>query len=198
MKAKSKLLTVVVAVFILMSFPGCSNKEDESPGGQALESDSGRQVSTETAQDMPDDNSNEQTTDNDTSINAVLTSWKSGQKDATSEQFVSIDWTDTTIFNEMPILQMSEKQSMALSANERNILAQEAIELLNSLRRAMFYVVSQAMEFADSGDIAKAKQYLSAVRQYGVALAGPDHLEVVRNHGKAATEYADRKLSEIE
>jgi hypothetical protein len=43
MKAKSKLLTVVVAVFILMSFLGCSNKEDESPEGQALESDSGRQ-----------------------------------------------------------------------------------------------------------------------------------------------------------
>jgi hypothetical protein len=197
MKAKSMLLTVLVAAFFLTSFCGCSNKEGESPEAQALDADSSGQVSTEAAQEQPDNNSDEQTTDNDTSINNALTSWTSGEKDAASEQFVSIDWTDTSIFNEIYLLRMSEDAFMAFSANERSGLLKEAYELVNTMREIMFHVVSKAKGFTDSGDTAKAKQYLRSVRQHGVALFGPDHLAAVRDYGRAATEYADRKLSEI-
>jgi hypothetical protein len=192
----SRHITHLLLIVTLLLSYGCS-KQDESPEGQALDSDSSDKVSAETAQDLPDNNSDEQTTDNDTSINNVLTSWTSGEKDAASEQFVSIDWTDTSIFNEIYLLQMSETQFVALSANERNGLLKEAYELMNTMREIMFHVVSKAKEFTDSGDSAKAKQYLSSVRQHGVALFGPDHLAVVRDYGRAATEYADRKLSEI-
>jgi len=193
--ASRQITQLILIVTLLLSY-GCS-KQDESPEGQALNSDSNGQVSTETAQGQPFNKGGEQAGEATSSIYDMLTSWKSGEKDAASEQFVSTDWTDTSIFNEIPLLQMSEKQFVALSAHESTGLLQEAIELMQTLRETMFHVVSKAKGFADSGDTAKAEQYLGAVRQHGVALSGPDHLEVMRGYGKAAIEYADRKLSEI-
>ena len=62
-----------------------------------------------------------------------------GHEHAGCEQFVSIDWADTSILNEMPVVKMSEKQFVAPSPNERNSLAPEAFELAIALKETMFY-----------------------------------------------------------
>ena len=58
-------------------------------------------------------------------------------------------------------------------------------------------VASEAEGLAGSGEKAKAEKYLNAIRRYGISLSGPDHLQIVQMHGKAAAGYADKKLSEL-
>ena len=197
MKNKSHLLTVLLAVFFLMSFLGCSKKEDESQGGYAVEADSSSQTSTEMAQDQPDNGGNAQIAPKDISPHDVFALWDAGQKDAATAKFLSIDWQDASVLEHIPGLNMSEEDLLPLSEDERNRIVQETLTRLDSLRKLFFHVASDAERLAGSGNTAKAEEYLEAIRRYGDSLSGPDHLYIVQRHAKAATAYAEKKLSEL-
>ena len=197
MKNKSQLLTVLFAAFFLMSFPGCSKKEDESQEGYAVEADSSSPTSTEIAQDQPDNGSNAQNAVKDLSLHDAVALWDAGQKDAAAAKFVSIDWQDASVFEPIPGLNMSEEDLLTISEDDRNRIVQETLTRLDSLRKLFFHVASVAEGLAGSGNTAKAEEYLDAIRQYGNSLSGPDHLHVVQRHAKAAIIFAEKKLSDL-
>ncbi|MHC4118424.1 MAG: hypothetical protein ACYSWO_13065 [Planctomycetota bacterium] len=176
MKARSQLLTVLIAAFLLVLFPGCSQKEDEPQENQAVEADSSNQ----------------------TSLTDTVALWDAGQKDAATAKFLSIDWQDASVFEQIPGLSMSEKDFAPLSADDRDRIVQETLDLLSSMRKLFFEIASDAEGLGASGDTAKAAEYLGAIRQYGKSLSGPDRLEIVKLHGKAAVAYAEKKLSELQ
>jgi hypothetical protein len=197
MKNKSQLLKVLFAAFFLMSFLGCSKKEGESQEGDAVEAASSSQTSTEMAQDQPDNGGNAQIAAKDISLSDAVALWDAGQKDAATAKFLSIDWQDASVLEQIPGLSMSEEDLLPLSEDDRNRIVQETLNLLDSMRKLFFHLASDAERLAGSGNTAKAEEYLGAIRQYGNSLSGPDHLHVVQMHAKAATAYAEKKLSEL-
>jgi len=192
MKAKSSSLTVLVTVlFFLTSFLGCSKKGEKDDGAQA------GNATSEIAQNQAVSEGDNQLAVDDTSISDLVSLWNSGKKDEATEKFLSIDWQDAAIIKQIRGLSMPEEALISLSDNERQSIVQETMNLLGSMRKLFFHVASEAESLACSGDTAKAKEYLNAIRKYGMSLSGPEHLQVVQMHGKAAVGYAEKKLSEI-
>jgi len=105
---------------------------------------------------------------------------------------------DASVLKQIRGLNMSEHDLISLSENDRNIIVQETLNLLSSMRKLFFHIASEAERLSGSGEITKAQEYLSSIRNYGSSLSGPDHLQVVQLHGKAATGYAEKKLSELQ
>ena len=198
MKGRSQLLTVLTAAFLLVLFPGCSKKQDKSQEGEPAEVDSSSQISHETDQNQPDSGNDEEAAAQDISLTETVALWVAGQKDAAKAKFASIDWRDASILEQVRGLSMSEKDLVALSADERNRVVQETMDLLSSMRKLFFEIAADAERLGASGDTAKAKEYLESIRQYGESLSGADHLEVVKLHGKAAMAYAEKRLSDLQ
>ncbi|MDT8302486.1 MAG: hypothetical protein RQ760_13460 [Sedimentisphaerales bacterium] len=186
------LLSLAVAVLI-----GCGKKADEDEGGSG-DADSISQISAEGAQEQQADGGDAQAAAEDISISYVAAKWDSGEKDAAIAKFLSIDWQDGSVLVQIPGLSMSESDLISLSENDRNSVVQETMDLLSSMRKLFFHIASEAERLAGSGDKPKAEEYLGAIRNYGSSLAGQDHLQVVQMHGKAATAYAEKKLSELQ
>jgi hypothetical protein len=198
MKAKFKLLSVLIVAFSVMSFLGCSKKEDVSQEGHAVEADSSSQISAEAAPDQPANGGNTQIAVKGISLSDVVALWDTGQKDAAIAKFLSINWQDASVLKQIRGLNMSEHDLISLSENDRNRIVQETVNLLSSMRKLFFHVASEAERLAGSGNRTKAEEYLGAIRKYGNSLSGPDHLHVVQMHGKAATGYAEKKLSDLQ
>ncbi|MCP4611067.1 MAG: hypothetical protein GY845_20350 [Planctomycetes bacterium] len=186
------LLSLVAAVLV-----GCGKKADEDDGG-SVEADSISQISAEGAQEQQANVGNTQVAATDISISDVAAQWDNGEKDAAVAKFLSIDWQDGAVLEQIRGLCMSEGDLISLSENDRNSIVKETMDLLSSMRKLFFHIASEAEHLAGSGEITKAQEYLSAIRNYGSSLAGPDHLQVVQLHGKAATGYAEKKLSELQ
>jgi len=197
MRNQSKLLAALVAAFLLMAFCGCSEKGDESEENPAPDAKSSPQASSEEMPTQLEDNGKAPVAAANTSLSDVVTSWDTGRKDEATRLFLSIDWRDASVFREIAGLTMSEEQLVALAENERKRIAEETMTLLGSMRKLFFHVASEAERLAGSGNATEAEEYLEAVRRYGDTLSGADHLEMVKMHGKAATAYAEKKLSEL-
>jgi|GEM_PF-6969032 len=197
MKHVSKLLVVVVTVFLLMALGGCSEKEDESPESAVPEPNSSPQISSEDTPTPPDETGTAPVEAGDASLSEAVALWNAGRKDDATKRFLSLDWQDASTLREMPLLTMSEEQFMALPENERQRHMQETMTLLGPIRKLFFHMASEAERLAGSGNRTEAEQYLGAVRRYGSSLFGGDYIEIVRMHGKAAMGYAEKKLSEL-
>ena len=113
-------------------------------------------------------------------------------------QFLSMQWSDPSVYRDMPVLMMSEREFRSLPYGEAKRIVGEAMELIGRVRKLMFHVASLGGDLASSGDTERAKQHFEAIRRYGQALSRADRIEVVRDHGKAAVGYAESKLSDVE
>ena len=196
MKTNSKWMAGLTVAF-LISFLGCSKKEDETQETPSVEAESSRQISVKTAQDQPDDNGNTQVAVQDTSLSDVVALWDTDQKDTATAKFLSINWQDKSALSQIRCLSMSEADLMSLSEDDRNSIVQETISLFGSMGKLFRHVASEAESLAGSGNTAKAKEYLDSIRQCGNSLSEPDHFDVVRMRGRAWLGFAETKLSEI-
>ena len=187
MNAKLKLVLVLMATITLASIQGCTQKEKSEPG----------ETGTEPASSLPSSQDGNQMAAQDTSISDLVALWSAQEKDQAVEKFRSIDWQDADILKPIRGLSMSEETLGSLSEDECQSIVQETMDLLDSMRKLFFHIASEAESLASSGDTSTAETYLTAVRTYGTRLSGPEHLEVVQLHGKAAVGYADKKLSEL-
>jgi hypothetical protein len=186
------LLSLIAAVLV-----GCGKKADEDEGS-SVETDSISQISAAGTQEQQADGGDSQVAAEEVSISDAAAQWDSGEKDAAIAKFLSIDWQDGSVLVQIRGLSMSESDLISLSENDRISVVQETMDLLSSMRKLFFHIASEAERLAGSGDRTKAEEYLSAIRNYGSSLSGPDHLQVVQLHGKAATGYAEKKLSELQ
>lgn len=186
------LLSLIAAVLA-----GCGKKADEDEGG-SVEADSISLISAEADQELSANGDSTDAAVEDISISNVAAQWDSGEKDAAIAKFLLIDWQDGAVLEQIRGLSMSESDLISLSENDRNSIVEETMDLLSSMRKLFFHIASEAERLAGSGDRTKAREYLGAIRDYGSSLAGPDHLQVVQLHGKAATSYAEKKMSELE
>ncbi|KPK37275.1 MAG: hypothetical protein AMJ65_14940 [Phycisphaerae bacterium SG8_4] len=187
MKAVCNHITAIIVAFVLVAFPGCK-KEEEPQTSPAP---------TEAAQTQTGNEVDDQIAAEDTSITDLVSLWDAGKKDEAKEKFLSVDWQDASILKQIRGLSMSEEALISVSNEDRDGIVEETLSLLSSMRKLFSDLASQAERLAATGDTAKAKEYLDAIRRYGISLSGPDHLQVVQMHGKAAVGYAQKKLSEL-
>jgi hypothetical protein len=183
----SKTLVALVAVIFLMSFGGCKKEEDSQANTD----------STDTTQTQPISEGDNQTVADDTSISDLVSLWDSGKKDEATENFLAIDWQDAATFKQIRGLSMSEDDMKSLSEDEIKSIVGETMPLLGSMRKLFFHIAAEAERLATSENMSKAKEYLTAVKEYGSSLSESNHLYIVQKHGEAAVLYAEGKLSDI-
>ena len=187
MQMTRKRLAVFTIAFALVLSHGC--KKEAEPH-ESLETTEVGQVEAVSGGDY-------QTVAGETSISDLVSLWDSGKKDEATGTFLSTNWQDAATFNQIRGLSMSEEDMKSLSDDEIKSIVGETMPLLGSMRRLFFHVAVEAERLAASGEVSKAQEYLNAIRKYGISISGPDHLEIVQMHGKAAAGYADKKLSEL-
>ena len=152
---------------------------------------------TETPQTTPANQSDNQIAADDTSISDLVSLWDSGKKDEATEKFLTIDWQDASTFKQIRGLSMSEDDMKSLSEDEIKSIVGETMPLLGSMRKLFFHIAAEAERLATSENMSKAKEYLTAVKEYGSSLSESNHLYIVQKHGEAAVLYAEGKLSEM-
>jgi hypothetical protein len=179
-----------------MSLTGCK-KEDTSQEDQA-EAVSSNQALVESVQNEPDQTANIPASTEDASIGELAKLWESGQKDEATAMFLLIDWKDPSASSPIRGLSMSEEDMKSLSEDEIKSIVGETMPLLASMRELFFYIAAEAERLAASGEMGKASEYLTTVKEYGDSLSESNHLHVVQKHGETAVLYADGKLSGLQ
>jgi len=197
MKNKCSLLGVLGTVFLLMAFCSCSEKEDDGQREAASETNASQLESSEDAPNQPDDSDTTAVAAVGASLKEVIALWDAGRQEEARRRFLAIDWQDASVFQGTPGLTISEGAYLALSRSEQQRVGEETMALLASMRKLFFQLATEAERLAEAENRAEAEEYLEAVRRYGSSLSGSDHFELVRMHGKAATDYAEKKLSEL-
>ena len=193
-----RLLSIVWVIVCLALLSGCSKKEDDSSAEPNSDTELNAQVPTESIEESPKEESTIQSSTEGTLFKDVLALWEAEKKDEAVKQFLSIQWSDPSVFQGIQALNMSEQELRLLPQDDMKRIAGEAHTLTKKLRNLMFYVVSIGDKHASSGEIQIAKEHFKAVRLYGEALCQPEQLEIMRLIGKAIVAHGQKKLSEIE
>jgi len=124
----------------------------------------------------------------------VLFTWNKGSKDAAVKQFLQMHWQDSSVFQGIPVLTMSEQQFAGLPQAQRDSVTQQAQQMSTIIRDIARAVISSGEAAAASGDAAGAKASFESVQQFGQALAAPEHLLIIQLVGKAVVKLAQEKL----
>ena len=173
----------------LISF-GCSKKKDELPAESYAVSEPDTEAPAEGAV---------QSNAEGIAVSSMLELWETGQKGDAVKQFLSVKWNDPSVYREIPILTMSDKQWRSLPRDEQVRAAKDAQKQTIRLFKIVKDVVSNGKALASSGDAEMAKKHFEAVRHCGEALSHSKLLITVRDYGKVTIEYAQdqEKLSGI-
>ncbi len=177
-------LGFVWGIMCLAALVGCAKKE--APTG--AEADDEMEVQTQTPIEPAQPGSP------GVGLKDVLVMWENGRQQEAARQFVAIRWNDPSALDQMPVLTMSESQFRLLSSDEQTQVVAEAMKLSGQLRKVMFFVAAVGDKLASTGDKQGAKTHYEAVRSYGETLSQPERLEIVRLHGTAAVQYAEKRL----
>jgi hypothetical protein len=198
MRAKSNSLVVLVAAFSLMPFLGCSDKEEQTRE-DAIETDSSGQISAEMAQNQPDEDAGIPVAVEDISLNDVVALWDNGKKDEATAKFLSVNWKNPSVFNEMSCFDLSERQFGWNSRKERERIMEEYSNLRDKLLVGVVrYVRSAGDSVLASGDEQTAREYYSGILRCGQALSSPNRLALIQLDGKAIVKMAQDRLSSLE
>jgi len=198
MKSRSKSLVFLVVVFSLMSFLGCSDKEEQERD-DSIETDSGGQISTEVDQNQPDDDADIQVVTEDISLNDVFALWDTGKKDEAMAKFLSVNWKAPSVFNELSCFNLSENQFGSYSKRKRERIMKEYSNLREKLLIGIVrYVRSAGDDILADGDKQTAREYYSGILRCGQALSLPARLALIQLDGKAIVKMAQDRLSSLE
>ena len=193
-----RLLSIVCVIVCLALLSGCSKKEDDSSAEPDADTELSAQAPTESIKESPKEESTTMPSSEGALFKDVLALWEAEKKDEAVKQFLSVQWSDPSVFQGIEALNTTEQELRLLPQDEVKLIVGEVHELTKKLRNLMFYVVSIGDKHAASGDIKMAKEHFEAVRLYGEALCQPEGLEIMRLIGKAILAHGQKKLSEIE
>ncbi len=194
-----RLMSIVWVIVCMALLSGCSKKEDDSSAEPNADTELSAQVPTESIKEGPEEGSIIMSSTEGTLFKDVLALWEAEKKDEAVKKFLSIQWSDPSIFQGIQALNMSEQEWKLLAQDEMKRVADESHELLRKMRKLMFYVSSIGDKHASSGDIQTAKEHFEAIRLYGEAFSQTESFdENIRGIGIAILAYGQKKLSEIE
>ena len=194
-----RLLSTVCVIVCLTLLSGCSKKEDEPNAEPNTDAELSAQVPTESIKESPEEGSTIMPSTEGTLFKDVLALWEAEKKDEAVKKFLTIQWSDPSVFQGIQALNMSDQEWKLLAQDEMKRVADESHELTLKMRRLMFYVSSIGDKHASSGDIQIAKEHFEAVRLYGEALTQTESFdENIRKIGIAILAYGQKKLSDIE
>jgi hypothetical protein len=128
---------------------------------------------------------------------AAVTLWQQGDKPAAISSFVETDWSSRPLFATNSMLSLSEEQFQALSPAEAQAKSGQMMSEVNSLKRMIAAVADAGRDAASKGDTAQARKYLTAVKECGAALDGPDSLRIVQLVGQGVKKRVDAELARI-
>jgi len=195
---RMRLLSIVWVIVCLALLSGCAKKEDDSGAEANTETELSAQVPAEGIKESPKEGSTTTSSTEGTLFKDVLALWEADQKDEAVKQFLSIQWSDPSVFQGIQAMNMSEQELRLLPQDEINRIVGELHDLTRKMRNLMFYVVSIGDKLASSGDIKMAKEHFETVRLYGEALSQSERFEIIQLVGKAIVSHAQKKLSGIE
>jgi hypothetical protein len=194
-----RLLSIVWVIVCLALLSGCSKKEDDSSAEPDTDTEVSAQVPTESIKESPKEESTIQSSTEGTLFKDVLALWEADQKDEAVKKFLSVQWSDPSVFQGIQVLNISEQEFKLLPEDEMKRISKESHTLTIKMRKLMFYVVSIGDKHASSGDIQIAKEHFEAVRLYGEAFSQTESFdEAIQGIGIAIVAYGQKKLSEIE
>ena len=200
MKAKTKSLIVLLAALLLISFLGCSKKEDESQEGHT---DSSSQISTEPASVAAKKSTQHKEMAHEESeilvdLGDVLSSWDAGDKEHATKQFIKVNWDHPEVFDNVPVLNISE-QDFITSSNEQQIkFMQDTKDFASSMRKLGLHILSTGDAFLVSGDKATSIKYYESVLQCGQSIASGDYYELIQLTAKALIKASEDRLLKLE
>ena len=195
---RMRLLSIVWVIVCLALLSGCAKKEDDSSAEPNTDTELSAQVPAEGIKESPKEGSTTTSSTEGTLFKDVLALWEADQKDEAVKQFLSIQWSDPSVFQGIQAMNMSEQELRLLPQDEINRIVGELHDLTRKMRNLMFYVVSIGDKLASSGDIKMAKEHFETVRLYGEALSQSERFEIIQLVGKAFVSHAQKKLSGIE
>ena len=193
-----RLLNIVFVIVCLTLLSGCAKKEDDTSAEHNTDTELSAQVPAEGIKESPKEGSTTTSSTEGTLFKDVLALWEADQKDEAVKQFLSIQWSDPSVFQGIQAMNMSEQELRLLPQDEINRIVGELHDLTRKMRNLMFYVVSIGDKLASSGDIKMAKEHFETVRLYGEALSQSERFEIIQLVGKAIVSHAQKKLSGIE
>ena len=209
MKKSSEFINVfLLAVLILLQI-GCG-KKDEDAGSQAegsrtsegirgSDETEGSQTPTDIAGTRATESSISQSNKEAASLVRVLALWDRGNKDAATEEFLSVRWNDPTALANVPVMNLSEEQFGSLSKEERDRTMKEYKNLRTKL---LIGVVRHVRSVGDSalakGDKQKAEECYDGILRCGQALSSPNRLALMKLDGEAAVRMGQKGLSSLD
>ena len=192
-RSRSCIWFVVLAIVSVLA-SGCSERAEDA----ASEDQGSQGESVEPSVEPSTEAGTQQGGSETPSFAAVLASWRAGAEDEAVKGFLAIDWADSSAFADVPFLTMSEEQFRGLPEGDRTGVLSDGMELTAAMRKLVFHLVSVGQDLAASGDKDAAGRYLAVIHRYGKALSEPQRLELIRLHGQAVVQYADKHLSGVE
>ena len=131
-------------------------------------------------------------------LGEVLVSWNLGKTDEAVRKFVALAWDDPAVLRGIPALAMPEAQLASLPEAQRDMIAQHAEELADTLGNLVKEVSAMGDELAASGNTEAARAHFVALRQSGQILESPNHLLIMQVLGEAMATFAQEKLDAIQ
>jgi hypothetical protein len=203
MRFNSRSLPFLLATFLLISFLGCSKKDDESQGSHAVETDSTRQRSTEPASvaaktSTPHTELAYEATRTFIDLGDVLSSWVTGDKEQTTKKFLKVNWDHPEVFANVPILSITQQDFMTSSRDQQTQFMQDTKDFATNLRELGLHVLSIGEASLASGDKATSNRYYESVLQCAQSIASNDYYELIQLTAKGLIRAAKGKMSQLE
>ncbi len=210
MKITSSFVTILVAAYVLTSFPGCSKKKEESPDDHAAETASSSQISAEpdSKTDTPapveakpavqNKETDQEETETFVDLQDVLTSWNAGDKERATEQFLKVNWDHPEVFAKVQILNISQQDFMASSQAQQGQFMQDIKDLAAGLRKLGLHILSVGEASSASGDQVTSKKYYESVLQCGQSIASNDYYDLILLTAKGLIKASEDKLAQLE
>lgn len=200
MKAKTKSLIVLLAALLLISFLGCSKKEDESQEGHT---DSSSQISTEPASVAAKKSTQHkemahEETEILVDLRDVLSSWDAGDKEHATKQFIKVNWDNPEVFDNVPVLNISKQDFITSSKEQQMKFMQDTKDFASSLRKLGLHILSTGDAFLVSGDKATSIKYYESVLQCAQSIASGDYYELIQLTAKGLIKASEDRLLKLE
>ena len=127
-------LSIVLVIVHLASLPGCGRKEDESGAGPSPDSEAGAPVPTGRTSESPQAGGTVDSTTDGAVLKEALALWEAGEKDDAVRRFLAMQWSDPSVYRDMPVLVMSDQQFRSLPYGEaKRIVGCVALSVPDSL-----------------------------------------------------------------
>ena len=130
-------------------------------------------------------------------LQPILTAWQEGNHAAALKQFTAANWNGRPIFPAGMALALTEAQIRSLPEADRQLKTGELFRQVGLLKELANAVNEAGTQSASQNDPAQARQYLTALKQFGSALDDPKSAQVVRMVGTVSKNMARNGLAKL-